>query len=516
MRVAIVVPSEQYLALAGARIRYQRLVSRMLAAGHSLDLVQISSFHRNVELDHDIYIFSKCYDARSLITAHHLANHGKTIAVDVFDDYFSQGADARFVRQRGWLLSIGRLCDFFLCSTPRMRDVVARFMPHVSGHILNDPFAAFDTEGVRTSIKAKAAVARTTCRLDVAWFGIGDNPNFPVGLDDLAAFGGALSTLTARGFDVHLRILTNRRALTVHGLEAVRRLSVPFAIEEWTEERERELIDHSFLAFLPVNAQAFSIAKSLNRAVTALTGGLQVLSPGFPLYEPLGDFIYRDPHQLADDLARGRLKVRPGSIGALSEQLRIWGDPDQEAGKLIAFLEALPEKAARPDGRTNRPVALMHGLRSSADCHKSAQRLGYLSVGTPFSNPGLNYDICFREISEVVQLEISPTAARHVLPRVARILRSTKSATRREVLGCDLNEALPRHPLSAYRSVGDQPPAVAAVYADTMHLVRDAISRLVPGVTVYLSETESPHAEGLEPARRAPPVALSALCETVT
>jgi len=514
MRIAIVVPSEQYLSLAGARIRYQRIAGRLAEFGHSLSMIQIAAFHQQLNLEHDVYVFSKCYDARSLITAHYLAARGRMVAVDLFDDYFSQRTDSRFVRHREWLRSIGSFCNFFLCSTSRMHQVVSAFMPGVPGHVLNDPFEVFYPDQVGERVRLKATAARDDRRIDVAWFGVGDNPTFPVGLSDLAAFGDVLSGIRARGLAVNLRILTNRRALTVDGLAAIGRLSVPVSVEEWTEEDEQELLSNSFLAFIPVNAQPFSTAKSLNRAVTALTAGAQVLSPGFPLYEALGDFIYRDPDQLVDDLLSNRLKVRPASLRALAKTLTVWGDPVCEAEKFGQFLTLL-EQDYKPSDELADLVGLIHGHRSSTDCHKATQRLGYLSIGSPFSNPGLNYDVQYRVEDGGARVEFSAKAARHVSPRVARALEPTTSSASRPLLGCAVGDVLPGHPFGAYRMAGDKPASDAGVYAETIHLVRDVTSRLLPGIAIYLSESESPYFERYGEAGWVPPVTLASANETV-
>jgi hypothetical protein len=510
MRVAIVVPSEQYLALAGARIRYQRIAARLRRSGHSLDMIKITEFHRRNPPEHQVYVFSKCYDARSFMTARYLRSHGCRIAVDVFDDYFSQAWDSRFIRHREWLRTIGELCDFFLCSTPQMQEVVSTFLPGKPGHVLNDPFDAFDLAAVAETGQAKLAAARADRHVDVVWFGVGDNPNFPVGLSDLSAFGGSLARIAQRGFTVNLRILTNRRALTVEGLAAIGRLSVPVSVEEWTQEREKELLRQSLLAFIPVNAQPFSIAKSLNRAVTALTGGAQVLSPGYPLYQPLDDFIYHDADSFVDDLLGRRLKVRRSSIRALSRQLTIWGDPDREAEKLGEFLTRLEDGPEEHDTPEAPLIGLIHGQRSPADCHKAAQRLGYLSISSPFSGPGLNYDIRYVIAPEGVQVQVSETAASKISPRVAGFLRPAISPTGKPVSTVSLGEALPGHPFSQYRPLEAAPYSRAAIYAEAIHLVRDATSRLFPDISIYLSEMDPPFTERRGTAAWAPPVSLTA------
>lgn len=504
MRLAVVAPSEQYLTLAGVRIRYMRLLLHLEALGHSLSYVQIADFHRLSALEHDAYLFSKCYDARTFLAARFLKEQGRIVGVDFFDDYFSQTRDSRFVRHREWLRTMSSLCDFYLCSTPRMQDVVETFMPATPGHVLNDPFDDFPLELVARRLADKAAQACASRRLDVAWFGVGDNPNFPVGLQDLAAYGDRLAQFQRRGFEVNLRVLTNRRAFGRDGLAALGRLDVPFIVGEWSRMAEIDLLDQSLLAFIPVNAQPFSIAKSLNRAVTALTGGCQVLSPGFPLYKPLQEFIYDSPDDLFDDLTGGGLRLRSETAEALAGRLTTWGDPEQEAARLAAFLSDL-DPFPSPSVNTERTSGVLHGRRSPTDCHRAAQRLGQLSIGSPFSVEGLNYDIRPRFDHAGAVLHLSDAAVAFLDQGFAgRLLFDTES-TGKQVAALRIAHALPGHPLDRLRH-SDCASLSVAVYPDVMHLLRDALERLFPLVDLFLSELDSPLMEGLVSSHLAPPL----------
>jgi hypothetical protein len=72
-----------------------------------------------------------------------------------------------------------------------MRQVAGEFAPGKPCHVLNDPFDKLDQATLGRRLEEKAAKARADRRIDVLWFGNGDNPVFPVGLTDLAAYAGA-------------------------------------------------------------------------------------------------------------------------------------------------------------------------------------------------------------------------------------------------------------------------------------------------------------------------------------
>lgn len=397
MKITILSPSPDYRLSAGARIRYLRIEPLLQAMGHTLDIVAISKLKQPLKLDSDVYLFSKCYDASALLLARMFRDSGSLVGVDLFDDYFSQRSDARFMPQRNWLRAMRDLADFGLCSTPRMREVLSAYWPDHPAHVLNDPFGEAAHRELGDVVARKLERARTTGTIDVAWFGQGDNSRFPVGLRDLSAFGSTLRKLDRGAMNVRLRVLTNPRALKTAGLERLGRLGVPFEVNEWSEAAEQELLASSLVAYIPVNGQPFSAAKSLNRAVSALTHGVQVLSDGYPLYEPFSDLIYREAGQLVSDMDVGRLALRAETVPALIAKLAAFGDPAIEAAKFSAFLSSSIVGKRNNHRRTNElpPLAVLHGRDSPNDVHRSAQRLGHLSIGGPFSKSGPSYNVAF-------------------------------------------------------------------------------------------------------------------------
>lgn len=506
MKICVIAPSEQYLAAAGVRIRYQRIAKHLATLGHELRIAVVDTLNKASALTDDVYLISKCYDARALVVARLLADNGKIIGADFFDDYFSQAGDSRFVRQREWVRDLAGFLDFFLCSTPRMREVIAGYLGDRAGHIMNDPFNSFDIDATRARLETNLDNALTRRRIDVLWFGVGDNPHFSVGLDDLSGYGQVLGDLAGGGFDVRLSILTNARALTVDGLERLRRLPVPYRVEEWTEEKETDHLARSLVAFLPVNAQPFSAAKSLNRAVSALTGGVQVLSPGYPLYAPLGRFVYDDAGRLRQDLEAGALALRGETLPGLMDLFTTWGDPHREADKLAAFLETV-QKAKRPVAPPQTPtvVGVVNGKRGAVEAHKYAQRTGHLSIASPFCVDSLNYDVEFVP-GEGADLDIrlSPTAAKRLNPKLEALarpglLRNGKPArlVSLTALGVDATTCKRLAPLRNSKSLA------LASYEETMKILWDVLGQALPGVELRLSEVESPfRAELSAPAAR--------------
>lgn len=421
MKICVLIPSLDYAMQAGARIRYARIENEVYKLGHELHLATMQNLVESAELTHDIYIISKCYDARAHMAARLLKNENKLVGLDLFDDYFSQQEDSRLVRFRHWINTLLPSTDFLLCSTPLMQEMAAGLFPSVKTHLMNDPGPSIEWGNIRATIREKRRIACNRKQLAISWFGIGDNIYFPVGLNDVANFGNTLAPLRGHGYEVGLKILTNNRAITPDSLSALRRLAIPYTIDEWTIEREDKLLAESFACYLPVNAQSFSIVKSLNRAVTALTAGVQVISSGYPLYKSLSPFIYNEPETLLADIESDQLALREDTLPGLEKLLYEMANPAAEADKLVEFLGArlsktVNNRSSRPTVQTH-PVAIIHGKDTSQDVQQFARQIGALTVKSPFCTKELDYDIRFEYKNESREMEV------YVSPRVVPLIK---------------------------------------------------------------------------------------------
>jgi hypothetical protein len=514
MKIQVVVPSEASLAQAGVRIRYQRIAGHLASVGHDLRITAIDDALTSDKFDADAYLFSKCYDARSYIVASVARSKGSLVGIDLFDDYFSQVADSRFLRQRAWLRTIARWCDFVLCSTSRMQEVASRSMPGVPAHVLNDPHAGLDTDRIAEAAEKNLGRAMSSRQIEVAWFGNGDNPHFPVGLKDVHAFAPVLHELRGAGMTPRLRLLTNRRALTANGLEVLGRLPIPWTVDEWSVDAERSLLEESLVAYIPVNAQPFSTAKSLNRAISALSCGVQVLSVGYPLYEPLQGLVYSEPASLLSDIVQKRLRLRRETLGILADRFATWADPRREAERLAAFVVETSRRRSPelPVGNRSSGFAVIHGVRSGVEVHELAQRHRQLSIGSPFSNEGLNYDV--RLVAGPDSFRVAAELAERAVPRLRADLVSrlepAVSRSGRPVRRLALDELFPRlsSPISRALAGRKSRLGVLATYAPAMAAEFDVVRSMFPGTEFVLSETEAPFGSSIDSSR---PVSTSSL-----
>ena len=441
MKICVLVPSEDHLATAGVRIRYERIGAGLRARGHELSVMVIDNVLPLGKQLADIYLLCKCHDARSLILAAELRARGIHLGADFFDDYYTLGGDSRFVHIREWLRDIGPYLTFALCSTPPMQESLRSLLPHLPCHMMNDPYDAVDSSQLGQAIARKIDKVNSTGILDIGWFGIGDNPHFAVGLSDLKDFGWVLDGFNRAGLQPRLSILTNRRAMTPDRLALLTRLPVPYRLEEWTEAGEHQLVQESYVCFLPVNAQRFSIVKSLNRCVTALTGGSQVLTAGYPLYADMGDYIYSGSHGVIADIAAGTPRLRQETLPGLLALMRGNADPQQEAAGLAAFLESLGSPVKTGEGAPF--LAVIHGRLSTGLVHKFAQRLGHISVAGPWSPAALNYDVKVGRIpGGPAGMQLSEKALKRLRPEHASRVEIFTASDGRKIPFLPLNGAL--------------------------------------------------------------------------
>lgn len=392
MKVVVLCPSKDYQKNAGSRIRYGRMAQCLSETGISLSLEEIGEFDPQ-RAQCDVLIISKCHDARALVIADIVFRRGIRVGVDLFDDYFSQNDDSRLGRFRLWLRQLVNICDFAICSTAAIAELVGQYRRDLPVHIINDPAPDIDFDRLATSLFRKAAAACSSGLIRLCWFGIGDNPHFPVGISDLSAFSAEIARLATHEFAVELSILTNPRALDASRLAMITDLPFPANVEEWSEQRESELLRESLLCFLPVNAQPFSVAKSLNRAFTALTAGCQILSAGYPLYAALDPLIYRDADTFVADLKAGDLRFSPLTLDVLQSQAGNIASANREAGAFGEFLRKMDETENRFG---EAPVYLVHGYATNSGAHKMTQKAGGLSIASPFCTARLTFDVVFR------------------------------------------------------------------------------------------------------------------------
>lgn len=486
MKIVVVVPRADNLSSAGVRIRYLRLQKHLAALDHQLSIEIVQDLNLKKKLAGDVYLICKCYDVRSSILAETARDQGKLVGIDIFDDYFSQSDDSNFVHMRRWLNTLGARSNFVLSATRAMADRLETILPDLPCHTLNDPAKIDGCQQLEESVTQRLRHTRESGVVDILWFGMGDNPHFPVGLDDLAAFGPELTRFRAAGLSPRLQVLTNKRAMTTERIARLARLPIPVTLGEWSEEAEAKALAKCFIAFLPVNGQPFSTVKSLNRCVSAVTSGAQVLSAGFPLYKQLDDLIYRRVDDVIRDIRSGRPRIRAATLPGLEHRLKQLGSAELEAQRLVDFLDGL--KRPKPKKSDGRPVFVVHGVASTGDIHKFAQRARCFSVASSFQTLALNFDLRFeRRADDGVDAICSE--------RLGKTLSKNMQARLTDVAG-DGPIRFQRLPLEGAHLSGAKAASMvemASDYASSISETGSLISLIEPKARILVAELQSPY-----------------------
>lgn len=483
--ICIVTQSESFAVSAGMRVRYERFIEAAKLYGITIFAQPIQKIlDGRPDFSSDVYIFCKTFTPDALILAYAIRRSGKVVGQDLFDDYFSQDGDARLFSYRDWLRQMAKVTDFAMCTTPRMKQVLQPFLPQCPIVLVEDPVLGYDPFRISALATQKIARAQSSQTLKLAWFGIGDNPYFPVGLDDLTAPGvQAEMARLSLCWKTSLTIATNLRALDSNGLARLRRLPVPVEILEWSEEVERRILSDADVALLPVSSQGFSRAKSMNRALTALEQGCQVVSFGEPLYASLDRFIYRDVDELSTDLRCTTPRLRAETIEDLTRTLDRVANAFDAAQRFITTAGTSPQRSLGKQA----PLALIHGRESGIVCHKLVAQFGGLSIRSPYSRAKWNFPVRFDiEMGRIVLRTTPAVANRHQL-----IIRNDFPAV--QIFDLDFvtidTEALGVGLGSLIGGPSESPFHDLASYSRVMSSIRKACELLFPSCITMISDT---------------------------
>lgn len=339
--VCFVVSSQSSLELAGVRIRYQRLAKAFQEKDLSIEIRVLEELIKEKKLEYNVYVLSKVYCTKALLFAKRIACSRKKLALDLYDDYFSHYKDPRFYYYQQWLIEALKLSDFVFCSTDRMREVVRDYNQEIRTGILHDLLPNYDKESLKKLLIKKTVELDKSKHLKLIWFGVGDNPNFSLGLKDLQAFSHQLFAFSYLDMDVELQILTNERSLTHENLKGLNHIPIHYSIDIWNIDNEKSFLESAFLCFLPINGQNFCIAKTLNRATTGLLSGCQILSCGFPLYKTLNKYIYRDSLEFIKNLDTGLFQHNHMKLDDLFNTFQHCGEAKIESSNFRRIIKEL-------------------------------------------------------------------------------------------------------------------------------------------------------------------------------
>ncbi|ABB33923.1 hypothetical protein [Synechococcus sp. CC9605] len=340
MKALIIYPNKEWMNSGGARIRYKRLEPFIKAKNVELVYKPINKVSVKLLKEVNIAIIVKVYGLDSLRIISFCKSCGIGVGIDLFDDYFSDETLNLLHDKYNWIKIASIMCDFVICSTEKMKEIAAKFVPKKSIHLVKDTCESnILSEETEELISQKVNSWKASGHLNILWFGIGDNPYFEVGIKNLANYSNSLFQFRKSFGSITFTILTNERALTQENLSFISNLPIEANVELWSPQLEAKLLREAHVTIIPVSHQQFSIAKSSNRCITALSYGCQVLSNGYNLYSDFTDLIYRSTGELIHHYKHDTLKLNNDSLPGFIDKCNANYNPEAQADNTVRFFK---------------------------------------------------------------------------------------------------------------------------------------------------------------------------------
>lgn len=124
--------------------------------------------------------------------------------------------------------------------------------------------------------------------LRIVWFGTHGAPYANFGMLDLLEIKDALEVV-AREFHVELIVISNNYQKYQ---DHIRPLAIESRYVEWSPSAVKSWLEVASVVVVPNTLDPFSICKSANRTVLAVTHGVPVVATPTPALRPLADYIY--------------------------------------------------------------------------------------------------------------------------------------------------------------------------------------------------------------------------------
>ncbi|HSV80309.1 MAG TPA: hypothetical protein VLK85_14040 [Ramlibacter sp.] len=181
----------------------------------------------------------------------------------------------------------------------RVRTEGVQLIPSLIGFVARRMGGAL-VKGVRRGLHRKPRKAESTepIRLSsgearpgarrIVWFGNHGAEHARFGMLDILEWREALEAI-AREQDVELVVISNNRHKY---LDEIAPLAIPSQYVEWSSKHVEQWLQQAALVIIPNTLDPFSLCKSANRTVLALSHGVPVVATMTPALRPLVDSIH--------------------------------------------------------------------------------------------------------------------------------------------------------------------------------------------------------------------------------
>lgn len=186
----------------------------------------------------------------------------------------------------------------------RLKRWTSRRVDRPNKHAISDLSTTLHARGKQEFFSGPTDISHVKT---ILWFGNHGAPHASFGMLDLLQIRDALESV-AKAFDVELVVISNHH---LKYEEQIRPLRIPSRYVEWSSQLVDQWLDKADVVVIPNSLDAFSICKSANRSVMAVSRGVPVVATPTPALNPMAPYIH---------------------TGATDEGLRRYLD-DREAGR---------------------------------------------------------------------------------------------------------------------------------------------------------------------------------------
>jgi hypothetical protein len=262
--------------LASARLRGYLPCKYLQQAGWACEMYQPA----HVEQYHTV-VFLKAYAPEDLELAERLRRQGTRTIFDLCDNHFHDPEQRPVYRERAERLRrmIHRV-DAITVSTPELAKLVPR-----PSTVIDDALDEIRADWTGSMVRWFHKRFRRPLRL--VWFGNAghDYPRF--GMIDLKDLLPILNRIAA-GRAIHLSVISNSRDMFAAHMAGA---NFPVAYHEFqTATFQRTFRSHD-VCLIPVEANPFTVCKTINRPALSLLLGVPVVCDMIPSYRELDPYV---------------------------------------------------------------------------------------------------------------------------------------------------------------------------------------------------------------------------------
>ena len=410
---------------AGYTIRTKPITESLHNYDFSVNIIELSDFTANyttLKSSYEIVVFSKLFNDLALLLASDLKKAGKILILDLFDNYlaYSPSCLGRGLQRR--MATLVSLADGVIASTENMKQIVQK-LGYQNVVQISDPIQP-NLNGDKFLNKWYSS----SPELIFTWFGISGNPHYKAGLMDLIESVRRIANLFRQLepiYQCRLVICTNNNTNIVKVLEVMRSHSISTSFQLWEPDTFEILMSQTHCVLIPTNNTPFVMAKTHNRASTAIMSGCLVLVDDHPEYNQLVPHVYQNWSDFTSDLLTLNREQIVKKVSKAQDFLMSIYSPETITRKLATFLNKQlmenPENKDKNAVKNHLSPMFIVGKNSSGPEIKLARKAGYLCVGSKLLNPNLSYDIQFEimQDSDLLELILNEKAIKKFLPNIS-------------------------------------------------------------------------------------------------